>query len=493
MKKLNILFSLITILGFSSVFAQGVKVTGGVNLLISPDTYFIISGTEGNINIVDGKVQLEGNLTVDGDIANSDSLIITSDASLLSYGTVTGKALVERALSGGQMHFIGMPVKASGAEVFTGGFAYAYDETHSVWTALTLADNLSALQGYSVQFVGENTVSFNDVLNHGAQSRALQLTGDGWNLMANPYPSAVHWDSAGWTKDDVEDNKFYIWNGTGYATYAGVTGTSVNRTPIRVNNANPVIPAMQGFFVKAKQTGTIGLSDAVRVHSTEAFRKSETVSPVQQIRLALTDGKTTDEAVLFFEDSYDGEISSEKRFSELETVPQLAINENGNQLVYNSYQTIPEVQTIPLFTRITEEGEYTIKTSDYDFSAGSIALEDTKTGKQINLSAGMEYSFFALASDRKDRFKLVISGVNGVDYNALSNTVMYEQEKAIVVKFSNAFTGNVIVLNSLGQQVYATNLSESKEFTTPAMKQAGTYLVKLQNGTQVETQKVIIN
>ncbi len=51
--------------------------------------------------------------------------------------------------------------------------------------------------------------------------------GDSFNLIANPYPSAIDWDSPNWTKTNIE-NAVYTWQADNNQSAAYVNGVSIN-------------------------------------------------------------------------------------------------------------------------------------------------------------------------------------------------------------------------------------------------------------------------
>lgn len=103
----------------------------------------------------------------------------------------------------------------------------------------------------------------------------------GWNLVGNPYPSAIDWDAAAWTKTNLDD-AMYIWdptNGTSGSYYAYVFGISSDG---RANGS--IIPSGQGFFVKANAAGpALSVTESAKVSNTYGranFRVAQTASYV---------------------------------------------------------------------------------------------------------------------------------------------------------------------------------------------------------------------
>jgi hypothetical protein len=75
------------------------------------------------------------------------------------------------------------------------------------------------------------------------------VANDGWNLIANPYPSAIDWDAAsGWNKVNV-NNAVYIYQADldQYSTYIAGVG---------VNGGSRFIASSQGFLCKSGEYPT---------------------------------------------------------------------------------------------------------------------------------------------------------------------------------------------------------------------------------------------
>ncbi len=122
------------------------------------------------------------------------------------------------------------------------------------------------------------------------------LSNDGWNIVGNPYASTIDWNAAsGWTKDNMDAGIFITDNGgttARFATWNGVTGT---------NGGSRYIAMGQAFWVKASGAGTPALNadENVKVPGiqTTFFREE---APSNLLRITMTGGAVTDEAVVHF-------------------------------------------------------------------------------------------------------------------------------------------------------------------------------------------------
>ncbi|MCK7489186.1 MAG: hypothetical protein MZU79_02270 [Anaerotruncus sp.] len=134
------------------------------------------------------------------------------------------------------------------------------------WTRLfagTLVDKI----GYLVAYNSDITKSFSGQMFGGNQSLPVTYTvsggatEDGWNLVGNPFASAVDWDAAGWTKTNLNSD-VAVWDGTQYHHWNGTTGSLTDG----------IIPAHQGFWVQANASSPVlTVPQTGRIHSAQAF------------------------------------------------------------------------------------------------------------------------------------------------------------------------------------------------------------------------------
>nr|NQU93699.1 hypothetical protein [Bacteroidota bacterium] len=234
-------------------------------------------------------VKAAGTFTLKSDVSGTGSLI--------TNGSVSGSISVERYMTGNwAWHQLSSPVTDQpfiGADnfiefTFGGGNEgdpnidiYRWDETEtnaSRWINIraedkTLNEDFGLPEtnpyfeeglGYLVAYDKGATITktFNGVPNTGDQNITLTYTpagGAGWNLVGNPFPSAIDWESASITKTDLAQGYYYVYNqtkdgGAGYEYYLDVDHKS--------DGVNGKIPAMQAFFVEAASVGSLGIGNA---------------------------------------------------------------------------------------------------------------------------------------------------------------------------------------------------------------------------------------
>ncbi|MEI6899005.1 MAG: hypothetical protein WCL00_03945, partial [Bacteroidota bacterium] len=248
------------------------------------------------------KIDVAKDLTCTGatEINGGEGLYIASDptgtGSFIDNGKITypnsGTAKVERymtacATSGGNSyacwHYVSSPIQNATANVFLGNYLKYYDEPSGSWSINMTYPTmpLTVERGYSAEIQTDQTKSFVGPLNTNVGAQSLHRTytptpcGYGYNLMGNPYPSAVNMftvlDPAGSNVTNIENKVWYLDKAAGsYKVYQTTGG----------GDGSQYAPAMQGFFVKVKELGgtntdgSLTIPNSARVHHSAAYYKS---------------------------------------------------------------------------------------------------------------------------------------------------------------------------------------------------------------------------
>ena len=249
--------------------------TASAGTTIAAGTMVTVAGSTFNPN---------GRLTIESDApANNGSLICTGS------GTPAGTVTYNRRMPPDKFRYISLPVSSS---TFPSGTFWRWDEVHGYWgedqdeTPTTVG---ASGIGYTVA-ASDNTLSFagvvlNELLDvvatapYGSDYVQNRDTwgGGGWNLLGNPFPSAlVIIDSDGTTDNDFIHHNLssfdpsyqaiYIYDGSDYDYIApGIPGYPDGLGVFPGND----IQAGQGFFVLAHHNGvTFDFTSAMRTHNT---------------------------------------------------------------------------------------------------------------------------------------------------------------------------------------------------------------------------------
>jgi surface protein len=427
------------------------------------------------------------------------SLTINDRGSLIT-NSATGTVTVKRMLTGSpQYHLLSSPVNnADLATIFDEGYQMEiylrrFDEPSGNWVNLEIPANLSNGTGYSYvrqsKAIG-TTATFTGSLITSDLTPSLTNNGTGgidyagWNLLGNPYTSAVQWGTGTWNLNNV-DGAVYVYSNGVYKSYAGGAGTLTNG----------IIPAQQGFFVKANGASpSITIPTDARVHNSQSFYKNS-VPNVLRLDVAgnvneYVDGtfiRFTPEATPLFDSRFDA-----YKLNNDPAAPMIYTHAGDATLSINSLPAIEDCNEVAVSFTAGVDGRYTITASGMEtFANGNITLTDLATNATQNLSQNPVYSFDATTTDQPDRFKVSFATV-GVDENPLQNIGVYATNGQIVLQLPQVTKATVTITNLAGQLVARHNINASGVATLDAPVTTGVYMVTITTGAATITRKVIV-
>jgi len=462
-----------------------------------------ISGTSTNyfamekLNVASGatlQVAENKDLTLSGIMTNDGTFVIassaTGSASFIDNGTIsgTGTETAQIYLTGlnngsapiGLWWYLSPAISDATANFIFAPTTYSQlyywneDATSHGWNQIIDSANaLTVMKGYAARTDANLSLEFTGSLNTGTQNISLtRTTGqtfEGFNLVGNPYPSAIDWDAAsGWTKTNISNNTLWFRSNGTYPSYNGNTG-------IGTLSATQYIPAMQAFWVRVasgQTTGNLGMTNSVRVHSDTAFWKEDRTFPI--LRLTVDREGDKDEAVIAFISEATNEFDkydTEKFFATNADYPQIYMNVPEDlQLTVNALPILVEKLTVPLSFKTEMEGLFTITASDFEEidHKTAIYLEDLKENQMINLRTN-DYSFNGKVTDNNDRFLIhFLPGENtGIEnLGTFANTPfnnIYSFESYIYIKSDDPdnINARISIINMLGQELLSKNLEKS--------------------------------
>jgi len=266
----------------------------------------------------------------------------------------------------------------------------------------------------------------------------------GWNLIGNPYAQTAY-----------IEGEYYVMNGEGSDLEPG-NGGEIN--------------AKQGIFVNASEAGTITFSTT----APEIGKSAGIVMNVSRNR-----GNVIDRAIV--------------RFDEGRQLPKFQLNPNNTKIyVTEGNQDFAVVRSanegeMPVSFKAAENGTYTINVDVENMEMDYLHLIDNMTGADVDLLQTPSYSFEASTRDYASRFRLVFSAEeNGA--SAGSATFAYFNGNEWVV--SNEGDAQLHVIDMTGRIVSTETLNGNA--TVKVNAAPGVYMLRLVNGNDIKTQKVII-
>jgi hypothetical protein len=468
------------------------------------------------ILLCNGVVEANGNLTL---LSTSQNTALINGA---GTGQVNGNLTMQRYLNSGfGYRYISSPFQSSTVNQLADDIdlvnpfpsVYRYDESRvsSGWVSYTdpLA-LLNPLNGYAVFFGSSNdslTADISGIVNNGALSVTLHNNNNsltaGFNLVGNPYPSPIDWDSpSGWTRSNIDDAVYYFKAST-TDEYSGIYSTYMGGVSSDGAVGN-IIPSMQGFFVHVSDgsfpvTGTLGLTNNVRItDKAHSFTKSSDKSGKPYLRLVAgysDDSLSFDPLVIYFDETatynFDGKLDALKLFNtDMSVTNFYSFGDDGSQLSINALPMDDVLmRTIRLGVKTERGGEVTfrIKSLEGDLFYQKISLTDLVTGETNPLQTDTEYRVYLAEGHYLDRFFLNFSNTATDISNQVADKDLfhpYSSEGILKVEINIPLfvSGSLTVYNLLGQAVYITKVYDPgyHEFI-PGIKD-GIYIITLDTG-----------
>lgn len=371
---------------------------------------------------VTGSLEVFGNFTIE--TSPEDYGAVSENSNLI----VHGQGFMARYLQNSSWCYVSSPFQNTSSNQF-GTKIYSYNEplASDNWLygwEVAVNENMQPGKGYDVYKNIDTIIKMNGEFNSGTVEQILTYTDgieieehEGWNLVGNPYPSAIDWDAeSGWTKTNISD-AIYIWDKDkqNFVTYVSGTG---------VNGGSRYIPPMQGFFVKVNTPGTGILRMTNEVRNQNVGIKLKVASGFKnELRFKVSGTSYSDETVVRFnpnaQEDFDQSLDANKKFSTNPSVPQIySIDINKNPLTVNTLPENDEYQIVTILQNIQTEGEYTLEVegiSSFDFSK-TIYLEDLELDSLIDLTTTQEYKYYSKIVQNNARFKLHIGMPLKIEY-----------------------------------------------------------------------------
>ncbi len=305
--------------------------------------------------------------------------------------------------------------------------------------------DLESGRGYLYANSGNVTLTFSGTPYTGnGQVTISNVAGNsfsGWNLIGNP-----------WSKTATIGRDFFKMND--------------DHDEI-ITASSPNIAAMEGIFVytdKSEETVTFSTGGAKANFTNERI----------VLNLSHNGGKVIDRAIVRF-----GDGSTLPKFQLKDNSAKLYIPQNGKDY---AVVRVNEQGEIPVNFKTYENGQYTLSVGVDDLTLGYLHLIDNLTGNDVDLLTTPNYSFDAKSSNYASRFKLVFA----VNEDNLDSNFAFVSNGQIIVNGQ----GTLQVIDVLGRII--TNVETSYYGVSTKDMVPGVYVLRLINGSEVKTQKIVI-
>lgn len=326
-----------------------------------------------------------------------------------------------------------------------------------------------------------STVAYSGLTNTNA-------TGDGWQLVSNPFPSPMQWQAP----PTGFDAQAHFWQTSG--SYQGTY------QPILANPTNPaaLIGSQQAFFVRVNSgPASFALPQSYRRLGDPAFYKEDLENTFDIIVEA---GGFADKTRVRF--GSEGETNGfdpmhdANKIKALGAQPTLKTRLRGVDYAINSLSLEDHPMSIPmdLIPGISGQFKFTAKLLDQFSVEAHVYLEDLKLGKIQELTVNPVYNFYADESDDSERFFLHFRLGEEEPMYTGDDILMYASDHSAFL-FIPELNGkaSLEVFNALGDIVYQTSsLVEGKNSFDLNHLATGAYVMRAIINNKPVSKKVIL-
>lgn len=475
-----------------------------------------------NITIKNGGVlEITSGNTISGvDVTVEDGgNLIQKDGSTLSYSG-TFKTLKNGTSELDKYAFWSSPVVGQIlANIYTGSISTSITEYDTATDSYINASSTSAFaKGYSFKTpVANATLVFTGAPNSGTQTFTLVTSGNGFNLIGNPYPSSLNLGTFYTANSARISSTFYFWdnkstnvtlqNGAsttnyGYATFNAANGANPTWVPApNGNGGTAVVPTGgvanigQGFIVKTLNTSvdtSLTFNNEMRGATNGTFFNKNNPSTEGKFWLKLNSEYNTNN--VFAVDYTTGASDSFDNYDS----KAIAIGSDGfytladaQKLIIQGKASFDVDDVVPVGAKHFQNGNFTISLVQKEglFNNGqAIYLHDKVTGTYTDLQNGA-YTFTANAGESTSRFEIVYKlNVLATTEVQKDNFEVYRDGQDFVVR-NNKNIEKVEIFDVAGRKIQTIN--ENSKLIRVQLASKGVYILKALSEGKEYTKKLI--
>ena len=423
-----------------------------------------------------------------------NSVTMASGSSLIAAEAFSGNITYTRNLETNNWYLISSPILGETYDnefVSANGLASSglnnaiakYQTSDDSWNYMQNGESHSFNPGtgYSVRRTsGSGEISFTGTLNVNNTSISLTTSGNGYNLVGNPYPSYINSNSMlSSNTESLLTETLWVWNQTVYEP--------------KNLASNFILSPGQGFFVQSDgDTGNLSITENNQIHqSNDTFQKGVSKS---EIHLTITDGSSKRDTNIYyiegtttsFDNGYDSPIFNNGG-NDFGIYTHLVSNSEGNDygiqsLPHNDFEKI----VVPLGIKAISGSMITITGEKKNFpEAINVYIEDKEEETFILLDTSSHFTT-TLSTDLNGIGRFYIhtaSKTLNTNYFDLKNNVSINacsKNKLCINGIKNGAV-KVRIYDILGKQVLMASFEGNSvnNISLPSNLNEGVYIVQL--------------
>ena len=391
---------------------------------------------------------------------------------------------------------------------------FTFDAATQSWQAITntIDNGLSATIGYRVLVRGDRTTNLYAGTTPAATVTTIKATGtlnqgnittptlaDGFNLVGNPYASAIDWDATGWNilRTNI-NNAMYIYNpaitasvsSTTYPTWAAGVGTN--------GRSSGIIQSGQSFFIRTTASTNLTFNESYKVASSAGGYFKNKIENVLRIALWNKSNRVDDIIIRLAADA-------QVDFDNYYDAYSFGTGNIGLASIKNSEKLAIQARPIPINSDSVALSLLTNKIDSFQFKFENTSsfntdlelfLADAYLQKMHPIQSDSIYNFQIdsnILSQNENRFQVFL-------FNKKTNAISTNAKNISLNVYPNPATNSIYLIssdpnfinkdcsytiyNELGQNVLQGALNSSKTIDIQVLNK-GIYLLQLQNKSQI--------
>lgn len=401
----------------------------------------------------------------DTDVTDNDGAIAGNIRNIEGYGDLDGRwAFIASPVTGNQdpLTVLNLIGEETALDVYDYDLFRYNPSAELEWeNYIKYANNFKITNGKGYLYARQEDVvlDFNGTYNLDA-TKEVSLQ-DGWNLVGNPFPRAAY-----------VDKPYYSLNKLGNS--------------ILINPTSEFISPCYGVVVEGQ-----GANQSVTFSTTSFFQQS--ANNGGNLNITLTTAETVDRgyhpealvidnAIVSFND---GEQLGKFYFGDPSANIYLPQGDKEYAIAFSDKQG-----EVPVNFKANENDDYTITVNPVDVELSYLHLIDKLTGADIDLLAEPQYTFTAKTTDYESRFRLVFAANEADGTSTGSESFAFYSNGDLVILNEGEATLQVVDL--IGRVIRTAELSQCGNRLTVTGIPAGVYVLRLIEGQNIKTQKMVI-
>ncbi|MBR4838001.1 MAG: T9SS type A sorting domain-containing protein [Bacteroidales bacterium] len=281
----------------------------------------------------------------------------------------------------------------------------------------------------------------------------------GVNVIGNPFPHNIYKGVGGAINDS------YLASGYYGLTYNGEWEVHTYDDPIGPG---------QGILVIASTNTNITIAKTNAVATDETDAKGD----VKRLKIKVSGNGHEDRVYAYFNEG-NGLYKIDNYSS---NAAQISIQKDANK--YAIAHVGGDCDELDVMFKNTKNAEYTITMEDtQDFSY--LYLIDNVTGDVVNMLVDDSYTFHANGHEVEERFKVVMREYSSIGENNSQTMFAYMTDSHIVIKGE----GLLQLVDITGRVVKTKEIRDNETLDKPS---CGVYVLRMINGNDVKTQKIVV-